>query len=37
VMPDGRFVMIQRPSPTSGPTLHVLINWLAALDAVSRR
>ena len=37
VMPDGRFVMIQRPSPTSGPTLHVLINWLAALDAASRR
>ena len=37
VMPDGRFVMVQRPSPTSGPTVHVLINWLAALDPISRR
>jgi Tol biopolymer transport system component len=36
VLPDGRFVMVQRSSPTSGPTLHVFVNWLAALDVLRR-
>ena len=38
VMPDGRFVMIQRPPQASGQTtLHVLINWLALLGPQSPR
>jgi Tol biopolymer transport system component len=27
VMPNGRFVMVQRSSQSSDPALHVLINW----------
>ena len=37
VMPDGRFVMVQRSSQSSEPTLHVLINWLGTLKAASPR
>jgi len=31
VMPDGRFVMVQRSSQTSELTLHVLLNWVSTL------
>jgi Tol biopolymer transport system component len=38
VMPDGRFVMIQRPPQRSGPeSLHVLLNWSRNLSAISAR
>jgi Tol biopolymer transport system component len=37
VMPDGRFVMVQRASQHSELTLHVLLNWVATLAAPSRR
>jgi len=38
VMPDGRFVMIQRPPQRSRPeSFHVLLNWSRKLDAVSAR
>ena len=37
VMPDGRFVMVQRSSQSAEPTLHVLINWLGTLKAASPR
>jgi serine/threonine protein kinase/Tol biopolymer transport system component len=38
VMPDGRFVMIQRPPQASAQTsVHVLINWFAELVPLSRR
>jgi hypothetical protein len=37
VMPDGRFVMVQRASQSAEPTLHVLINWLGTLKAASPR
>jgi len=37
VMPDGRFVMVQRSSQSSEQTLHVLINWLGTLPATSSR
>jgi eukaryotic-like serine/threonine-protein kinase len=37
IMPDGRFVMVQPPSQTSGPVLHVLINWLQTLRSASLR
>jgi serine/threonine-protein kinase len=37
VMPDGRFVMVQRSSQSAEPTLHVLINWLGTLGAASPR
>jgi dipeptidyl aminopeptidase/acylaminoacyl peptidase len=34
VMPDGRFVMVQRPQETSGQaTVHVLINWFATFSS----
>ncbi len=36
VMPDGRFVMVQRASQNSELTLHVLLNWVGTL-APSRR
>jgi serine/threonine-protein kinase len=36
VMPDGRFVMVQRASQSSELTLHVLLNWVGTL-ASSRR
>jgi Tol biopolymer transport system component len=37
VMPDGRFVMVQRSSQSAEPTLHVLINWLGTLGPASPR
>jgi hypothetical protein len=37
VMPDGRFVLVQRQPQTSGPSLHVLINWLGTLGPLSSR
>jgi hypothetical protein len=37
VMPDGRFVMVQRSSQSSEQTLHVLMNWLSTLGATSPR
>jgi serine/threonine-protein kinase len=38
VMPDGRFVMIQRPPQRSSPeSLHVLLNWSGNLEAASTR
>jgi len=37
VMPDGRFVMVQRPPQASTQALHVFINWLAVLGASSSR
>jgi serine/threonine-protein kinase len=37
VMPDGRFVMVQRSSQGVEPTLHVFINWLGTLKAASPR
>jgi eukaryotic-like serine/threonine-protein kinase len=37
VMPDGRFVMVQRSSQGAEPTLHVFINWLGTLKAPSLR
>ena len=37
IMPDGRFVMVQRSSQSAEPTLHVLINWLGTLKAASPR
>jgi eukaryotic-like serine/threonine-protein kinase len=38
VMPDGRFVMIERPLQRSGPeSLHVLLNWSRNVAAVSAR
>jgi serine/threonine-protein kinase len=38
VMPDGRFVMVQRPMQSAGPdVLHVLLNWSRALAAESLR
>ena len=37
VMPDGRFVMVQRSSQGVEPTLHVFINWLGTLKAPSLR
>ena len=37
VMPDGRFVMVQRSSQSSEETLHVLLNWLGTLGATSLR
>jgi hypothetical protein len=36
VMPDGRFVMVQRSSQSSEQTLHVLINWLGTLGPSPR-
>jgi eukaryotic-like serine/threonine-protein kinase len=34
VMPDGRFVMVQRSRQESAqPTLHVLVNWFATLSS----
>jgi Tol biopolymer transport system component len=36
VTPDGRFVMVQ-PPPTSGPVLHILVNWLRELHPASPR
>lgn len=36
VTPDGRFVMVQ-PPPTSGPVLHILVNWLRELHGASAR
>ena len=35
VMPDGRFVMVQRSSQSSEQTFHVLMNWLGVLGAPS--
>jgi serine/threonine-protein kinase len=37
VMPDGRFVMVQRSSQSSELTLHVLLNWVGTLAAPSPR
>jgi eukaryotic-like serine/threonine-protein kinase len=37
VMPDGRFVMVQRSSQSSDLTLHVLLNWVGTLTASSPR
>jgi serine/threonine-protein kinase len=37
VMPDGRFVMIQRPPQRSGPELHVFLNWRQSRSAASSR
>jgi len=38
VMPDGRFVMIERPLQRSGPeSLHVLLNWSRNVAAASAR
>jgi serine/threonine-protein kinase len=37
VLPDGRFVMVQRASQGSEPTLHVLIDWVGTLSATSPR
>jgi Tol biopolymer transport system component len=37
VMPDGRFVMVQRASQGTELTLHVLLNWVGTLAAPSRR
>jgi len=37
VLPDGRFVMVQRASQGSEPMLHVLINWVGTLSATSPR
>jgi Tol biopolymer transport system component len=37
VMPDGRFVLVQRQSQTSGPSLHVLVNWFGTLGPLSSR
>jgi hypothetical protein len=36
VTPEGRFVMVQ-PPPTSGPVLHILMNWLRELHRESAR
>jgi hypothetical protein len=33
-MPDGQFVMVQRPQRESAQaTIHVLINWFATLSS----
>jgi serine/threonine-protein kinase len=37
IMPDGRFVMVQPPPQTSGPALHVLLDWLGQLRGESLR
>jgi eukaryotic-like serine/threonine-protein kinase len=37
VLPDGRFVMVQRSTQNTEPTLHVLINWFGTRPATSRR
>jgi Tol biopolymer transport system component len=37
VLPDGRFVMVHRSAQDTEPTLHVLVNWLATLQAASPR
>ena len=37
VLPDGRFVMVQRASQGADPTLHVLIDWVGTLSATSPR
>ena len=37
VMPDGRFVMIQRPQSRPGSELQVLLNWSRSLGAASSR
>jgi dipeptidyl aminopeptidase/acylaminoacyl peptidase len=37
VMPDGRFVMVQRASQNSDLTLHVLMNWVGTLASPSPR
>jgi Tol biopolymer transport system component len=37
VLPDGRFVMVQRASQGADPMLHVLINWVGTLSATSPR
>jgi eukaryotic-like serine/threonine-protein kinase len=37
VMPDGRFVMVQRASQGSELTLHVLLNWVGMVAAPSPR
>ena len=37
VMPDGRFVMIQRPLQRSGSEVQVLLNWSRSLGAASSR
>jgi hypothetical protein len=37
VLPDRRFVMVQRASQGSDPMLHVLMNWVGTLSATSRR
>jgi hypothetical protein len=37
VLPDGRFVMIQRPLQSPPQALHVLINAFATLGASSPR
>ena len=37
VMPDGRFVMIQRPVQRSGSELQVLLNWSRNLGTASPR
>ena len=37
VLPDGRFVMVQRASQGSEPMLHVFLNWVGTLSATSPR
>jgi hypothetical protein len=37
IMPDGRFVMVQRASQSSDLTLHVLMNWVGTLASPSPR
>jgi eukaryotic-like serine/threonine-protein kinase len=37
VLPDGRFVMVQRSSQSSEPTLHVLMNWFGTVPTASPR
>ena len=37
VMPDGRFLMIQRPGQRSGAELQVLLNWSRSLSTASSR
>jgi eukaryotic-like serine/threonine-protein kinase len=37
IMPDGRFVMVQPPAQTSGPALHLLLNWVQGLRSGSLR
>jgi eukaryotic-like serine/threonine-protein kinase len=37
VLPDGRFVMVQRSSQSSELTMHVLLNWVGTLTASSPR